>query len=73
MLARLGLRIRGLRRLKRVTQQELAERVQVSVSLLSSIERGRRLPRPYLLKAIASELKVPEDELLDVYPKGRLT
>ena len=72
MPVRLGLRIRGLRRLKRITQQELAERVQVSVSILSSIERGRRLPRPYLIKAIAMELKVPESELLDVYPESQL-
>ncbi len=68
MSVKLGLRIRALRRLKRVTQRELANRVQVSVSMLSSIERGCRLPKLELVEAIARNLGVPKGELLVFIP-----
>jgi len=40
MYIALGRRIRALRRLKRMTQQELATRLGLSATLLSYIERG---------------------------------
>ncbi len=59
----LGRRLRALRRLKRLTQQELAEEIGISVSLLSSIERGSKYPRLELLKKISRVLNVPLEEM----------
>lgn len=63
MSVALGRRIKALRRLKRVTQQELATRLDLSVTLLSSIERGLKEPSPQLLERIARELGVAREEL----------
>lgn len=63
MSLELGRRIRGLRRLKRLTQKELADHVNISVSLLSNIERGFRKPQPVLLENIAVALGVLGEEL----------
>lgn len=62
MRQRLGLRIRALRRLKRVTQQELASMIKISVTTLSYIERGRKAPSPQLLERMARQLDVPGEE-----------
>ncbi|MBS4032276.1 MAG: helix-turn-helix transcriptional regulator [Clostridiales bacterium] len=59
----LGRRLRALRRLKRYTQQDLASEVGISVSMLSSIERGGKYPRVDLLRKIARVLNVPVEEL----------
>lgn len=57
---RLGQRIRELRtqRPDRWTQEELAERAQISVSFLSMIERGERIAHLETLAALARELGV---------------
>lgn len=70
MSVELGRRIRALRRLKRLTQQELASRIQISVSMLSNIERGQRKPETQLLINIASTLGVPDSELLNLTVMG---
>jgi transcriptional regulator with XRE-family HTH domain len=59
----LGRRLRALRRLKRLTQQELAVNIGISVSMLSSIERGGKYPRLELIKKIAKVLDVSLEEL----------
>lgn len=59
----LGRRLRALRRLKRLTQQELASGSGISVSTLSAIERGCRYPKPELLRKMARKLDVPLEEL----------
>lgn len=69
MSIKLGRRIRGLRRLKGFTQQELAEKIDISVSMLSHIERGLKKPRPYLLEKVASTLRVPPEELFLLPPE----
>jgi transcriptional regulator with XRE-family HTH domain len=63
MSAALGRRIKALRRLKLVTQQELAQQVNISVTMLSNIERGAKSPPPQLLEDIAYQLKISGDEL----------
>ena len=64
----IGRRIRGLRRLKRMTQQQLAESLGLSASQLSNIERGLKIPQPALLEKIAETLDVPRDELNISFP-----
>jgi len=63
MSAALGRRIKALRRLKLVTQQELAQQVKISVTMLSNIERGAKTPSPQLLEEIAQHLNISGDEL----------
>lgn len=57
-------RIRAFRKLKGYTQNELAERLGVSVAVLGSIERGTRTPESFLLDHIAEVLDVPIAELV---------
>jgi transcriptional regulator with XRE-family HTH domain len=59
----LGVRLRSLRRLKRMTQKDLAGQLGISVSNLSTIERGDKYPRVEMLKKIARILDVPLEEL----------
>ncbi len=54
----LGRKIKAMRRLKCVTQQELAQSIGISVSQLSGIERGRKYPKSELILKIAETLKV---------------
>ncbi len=51
-----GERVRSLRTSHHYSQEELAERAGISVSFLSMIERGQRLPRITTLAAIAAAL-----------------
>ncbi|MBT9141199.1 MAG: HTH-type transcriptional repressor RghR [Dehalococcoidia bacterium] len=59
----LGKRLRALRRLKRLTQDDLANASGISVSMLSTIERGAKYPRVDLLRKFARVLEVPPEEL----------
>jgi transcriptional regulator with XRE-family HTH domain len=56
-------RVRAFRKLKGFTQQELAERLKVSVAVLGSLERGTRKPDPKLLERISETLGISYDEL----------
>jgi transcriptional regulator with XRE-family HTH domain len=55
----LGLRVRELRRLRHLTVRELAERAQVSASMISQIETGRTGASVVSLRRIAAGLGVP--------------
>lgn len=61
---RFGNRIRAYRKLKGMTQKELAERLGISVAVLGAVERGMRQPSSALLRAIADVLQVPVEELI---------
>ncbi|NSC19957.1 helix-turn-helix domain-containing protein [Streptomyces albus subsp. chlorinus] len=63
-LAALGARVQGLRRDRRLTLQQLAEAADVSVSMLSSIERGRKAPTVVVLARVAEGLGVPLTDLV---------
>jgi transcriptional regulator with XRE-family HTH domain len=66
IVALVGRRIRALRMGRqgnRITQEQLAERAEISVSFLSMIERGERSPHLETLEKIAAALEVPVDEL----------
>ena len=67
MPAALGRRIKALRRLKLVTQQQLAKRINISVTMLSNIERGAKKPSPQLLEEIACQLNIQEEELFILF------
>ncbi len=62
---RLGRRIRDLRTQQgdRWTQEQLAERAHISVSFLSMIERGERMPHVETLAALSQALGVSLSEL----------
>ncbi|MBD2848397.1 helix-turn-helix transcriptional regulator [Paenibacillus sp. IB182496] len=60
----LAQRIRAFRKLKGHTQQELAERLGVSVAVLGSLERGTRRPDAKLLEHIADTLGIELAELV---------
>jgi Predicted transcriptional regulators len=59
----LALRIRAFRKLKGLTQQQLADRMGVSVAVLGSLERGTRRPDAKLMQRIAESLGIDYDEL----------
>jgi transcriptional regulator with XRE-family HTH domain len=59
-----GERLRSRRRARGLSLRELAERLGVSPSLISQIERGRARPSVSTLFAIATELDASLDELL---------
>ena len=61
----IGQRISSLRKVQHVSQEELAERAQISVSFLSMIERGRRLPRITTLAALAAGLGLTLSQMLE--------
>lgn len=62
---RVGQRIRELRtqRPGRWTQEELAEKAKISVSFLSMIERGERVPHLETLESLAGALQISLAEL----------
>jgi transcriptional regulator with XRE-family HTH domain len=57
-IPRLGQRIRELRKSLQLTQEQLAERASISVSFLSMIERGDRVPHLQTLAMLAKPLGV---------------
>ncbi|MFD7910810.1 helix-turn-helix domain-containing protein [Streptomyces sp. NPDC059752] len=58
-----GSRIREQRRLARLTQRELADRIPYSLSLLSQVECGARPATPGLVAAVAHALRVDSSKL----------
>ncbi|WP_329247772.1 XRE family transcriptional regulator [Actinoallomurus sp. NBC_01490] len=63
-LATLGRRVQGLRHDRSLTLQQLAEAADVSVSMLSSVERGQKAPTIVVLARIADGLGVPLTDLV---------
>jgi transcriptional regulator with XRE-family HTH domain len=69
--ARLGKRVRALRKQKGWSLEELAERAGMHVTYLSSVERGYRNPTLNVLAAIASALDVTLSSLLKDMEEGK--
>lgn len=63
-LLTLGARVQGLRHERGLTLQQLAAAAEVSVSMLSSVERGQKAPTVLVLARIADGLGVPLAELV---------
>ena len=60
----LGRRIRECRKRKKMTQEELAEKTNISASFLGHIERGTRVASVETLVALCNALSVKADYLL---------
>lgn len=58
-----GRRIRAFRKLKGLTQEGLAKRLGISVSVLGEIERGSRLPTEDFLGNVAEILGIQREDL----------
>jgi transcriptional regulator with XRE-family HTH domain len=54
----LGLRVKELRRARGLSQEQLAEKMEITPNYLSSIERGRENPTLDLLTILARGLKI---------------
>lgn len=61
---RLGKRIKQLRVMRDMTQEELAEASNVSISFLGNVERGSKNPTVETIYKIANALDVTMSELL---------
>lgn len=57
-------RVRAFRKLKGFTQDELAERLGVSIAVLGSIERGTRRADGKMIRKISEALGISPEELL---------
>lgn len=71
-LRQLGVRLQTLRTERGLTLHDLAERSGVSVSMLSSVERGAKAPTVVVLARIADGLAVELVALLDGSDAGRV-
>lgn len=58
-----GMRVAAIRKARGLTQQELAERIDMSVVAIAYIETGRRWARLGTLTKIANALQVDVAEL----------
>ena len=70
VLARVGSRLRGLRRHRNATLAELAAATGFSISTLSRLESGKRRPTLELLIPLARVYDVPLDELVGAPATG---
>ena len=60
----LGKQIREIRRQRHLTQEKLAEKVDLSVPYISHLERGSKKPSLEVLTRLAESLGVTVDQLL---------
>lgn len=68
----IGDRIREARKRKRLTQEQLAEIADISVTFLGEIERNKKLPGLYIFTRIVMALDVSADYILrDILPSGQ--
>jgi transcriptional regulator with XRE-family HTH domain len=61
--ARFGKRLRRLRRIADLTQEQLAEKVGVSADFISQVERGINTPSFDTIQKLAEVLEVDASEL----------
>lgn len=62
---KLGARIQEVRKSKNLTQEALAEQIDMDKANLSNIERGKRFMTAKTLEKLANALEVEEKELFD--------
>ena len=64
-----GKKLRAIRLERRLTQEQFAEALDISVDFLSLIERGRNAPSFETLDNIAKRLRLPVSELFSFEPR----
>ena len=64
----ISLRIADLRKIKKITQQELADRIGVSFQTISKWETGVNMPDITILPLLADFFNVSTDQLLGLKP-----
>lgn len=62
-MERINKRIRAFRKLRGLTQVELAKKAGVFISVLGKVERGTKKPDLILLEKLSNALDVDIDEL----------
>lgn len=62
---RLGRQIQKIRKSKGLTQEELSEKLRISLTYMGNIEIGRKVPNLRMLYRIAETLKV---KVKDLFP-----
>ena len=62
----LGKRIKSLRQSRRMTQEELAEKMGISAKYLSSIERGQENPTLDTMIKLSDSLRIELEEVFTV-------
>jgi transcriptional regulator with XRE-family HTH domain len=62
-----GNRLRAIRHERKLTQEQFAERVGISVDFLSLIERGVNAPSFETIEQMARRLRVPVKALFDFH------
>jgi transcriptional regulator with XRE-family HTH domain len=67
----LAYRIRAFRKLKGLTQTDLADRLGVSIAIVGTIERGTRRVDSRMLGRIAEALGVDQDEIVPVEARAK--
>lgn len=65
-LQNVGKNIRAIRRLKSMSQEELAFKINSARNFIGCIERGEKAPTVYILYKIASVLSVSVDKLFEM-------
>jgi len=60
-----GTRLKAIRAERKLTQEEFAELVGISVDFLSLIERGINAPSFEVLEQVSRKLRLPVRELFD--------
>jgi DNA-binding XRE family transcriptional regulator len=64
---KLGLRLKSWRKQRNLTQEELAEKITVSVHAISAIERGINFPSTTTLEKLSTILNIPLSEFYSFY------
>ena len=64
----LGLKITSARKMKRLTQRELAEKLNVHPSMVTHWEKGQTFPRGKSLESIAQALDLSTPQLFELKP-----
>ena len=64
-LSGVGVAIRYFRQQADLSQEQLAERMELSPSYISMLESGKRYPSIEMLSRVALALEIRPDELLD--------
>ena len=64
LLREIGARICEIRKKKRLTQEELAEKMDVSIQMISNLERGKKAIRPENIVKLCEALDVSAEYIL---------